>query len=157
VNPVARQTTYRRRERGAIDLMQAVVAFLMITVAVVGTTYAMFYGRQALIRQEHRKVALYQLRQYVEHWTSRITLGASGISARDMLGGPDTAVYVDLDDPSVPDGVEAVIVRGCTEAVDLPETGVNVDYYRIHFSATWQERDGTEQRIDLNTSVVGFD
>jgi len=146
--------TYRQRERGAIDLMQAVVAFLMITVAVVGTTYAMFYGRQALIRQEHRKVAIYQLRQYVEHWTSRVFL--TEISHQEGLGGPQTAVVVDLDDEFVSERarVRATITRGPTETVDLPETGTGDDFYRLSFSATWQERDGTEQRIDIRTAMV---
>ena len=127
-----KQIAVRRRQRGAIDLMQTVVAFLMITVAVVGTTYAMFYGRQALIRQEHRKVALFQLRQYVEYWTTRVAV--SNLSAREMLGGPETAVTVDLDDTSVSEAarVRAVITRGTTEAVDLPETGTGIDFYRIH-------------------------
>jgi hypothetical protein len=144
----------RNRQRGAIDLMQAVVAFLMITVAVVGTTYAMFYGRQALVRQEHRKVALYQLRQYVEHWTTRVAV--STLSAREMLGGPETAVTVELDDASIPEGarVRAVITRGPTEAVDLPETGMGIDFYRIHLYATWQEQDGPPQRIDIYTSML---
>ncbi|MFH1011892.1 MAG: hypothetical protein V1784_11750 [bacterium] len=144
----------RERQRGAIDLMQAAVAFLMITVAVVGTTYAMFFGRQALIQQEHRKVALYQLRQYVEHWTGRIAL--SDITAQDLLGGPQTAFAVDLDDASVPEDVKvrALITRGPTETVDLSETGTGIDYYRIHLYATWQERDGCPQRIDIKTSML---
>lgn len=137
--------------------MQAAVAFLMITVAVVGTTYAMFYGRQALIRQEHRMVALYQLRQYVEQWTSRVFL--SEISHQEGLGGPQTAIVVDLDDEFVSENarVRAVITRGPTEAVDLPETGSGDDYYRLSFSATWRERDGTEQQIDIRTAMVRVD
>jgi len=144
----------RSCERGAIDLMQAAVAFLMITVAVVGTTYAMFYGRQALIRQEHRKVALYQLRQYVEYWTTRAAV--STLSPREMLGGPESAVTVELDDGSVPEAarVRALITRGPIEAVDLPETGTGIDFYRIHLYATWQEHDGGPQRIDIRTSML---
>lgn len=149
--------TYWKHQRGAIDLMQLAVAFLMITVAVVGTTYAMFYGRQAIIRQEHRKVALYQLRQHVEQWLTRVAI--SDISPEEMMGGSNAAVIADLDDISVPVNtrVQATIVRGRTVPVDLPETGAGVDYYRISFSMTWQERDGGEQRIDIRTSMVRTD
>jgi hypothetical protein len=149
-----KRMTNKVRQRGGIDLMQAAVAFLMITVAVVGTTYAMFFGRHALIQQEHRKVALYQLRQYVEYWTGRVAL--SDITPQDLLGGPNTAIMVDLDDASVPENirVRATIIREPTEPVDLMETGTGVDYYRIHLYATWQERDGSPQRIDLETSML---
>jgi len=151
---MAERLPNRLRPRGAIDLMQAAVAFLMISVAVVGTTYAMFFGRQALIQQEHRKVALYQLRQFVEHWTGRIAL--SDITPQDLLGGPNTAITVDLDDASVPDDakVRAVIIREPTQTVDLLETGSGLDYYRLHLYATWQERDGSPQRIDIKTSML---
>ena len=154
-----RRREHRNYQRGAIDLIQIAVAFLMITVAVVGTTYAMFYGRQAIIRQEHRKVALYHLRQYVEEWTARILIEAANIPAGEMLGGSDTKVVVDLDDASVPERakVKATLTREPTVAVDLPETGVGIDYYRLGFSITWREYDGTEQRIDIRTSMVQRD
>jgi hypothetical protein len=114
----------------------------------------MFYGRQALIRQEHRKVALFQLRQYVEYWTTRVAV--STLSPREMLGGLETATTVELDDASVPEAarVRAVIARGPIESVDLPETGTGIDFYRIHLYATWQEREGGPQRIDIRTSML---
>ena len=154
-----RQRRHRKYQRGSIDLMQVAVAFLMITVAVVGTTYAMFYGRQAIIRQEHRKVALYHLRQYVEEWTARILIEASEIPAGEMLGGTSAQVVVELDDLSVPERakVKAVLARTPTQAVDLPETGVGIDYYRLGFTATWHEEDGTDQSILIRTSMVQRD
>ena len=154
-----RRHRHRKCQRGAIDLMQVAVAFLMITVAVVGTTYAMFYGRQAIIRQEHRKVALYHLRQYVEEWNARILIEASEIPAGEMLGGSDAKVVVDLDDSSVPERakVRATLSREQTVAVDLPETGVGIDYYRLGFTVTWHENDGMDQSILIRTSMVQRD
>ena len=149
----------RKYQRGSIDLIQVAVAFLMITVAVVGTTYAMFYGRQAIIRQEHRKVALYHLRQYVEEWNARILIEAAKIPPGEMMGGSDVKVVVDLDDLSVPERakVKATLSRERTVAVDLPETGVGIDYYRLAFTATWHEYDGTDQSILIRTSMVQRD
>ncbi|MBU1937207.1 hypothetical protein KKG05_07390 [bacterium] len=151
-----KQHRHKKYQRGSVDLMQVAVAFLMITVAVVGTTYAMFYGRQAIIRQEHRKVALYHLRQYVEEWTGRILIEASKIPPGEMLGGSDTQVVVDLDDSSVPERaqVKATISRESTLAVDLPETGEGIDYYRLGFTVTWREYDGTDQSVLIRTSMV---
>lgn len=164
----------RKLERGAADLVTIAVGMTIVAIAAIGTSYSLLYGRQALIHQEHYKVALYKLRGFMEEQTARIRFtGSSTASYRNDLAWVVTPqeVEVDLDTRTDRDGQAvrtiATLRRGPFELVDNVLTSMSPDYYRIVCTATWEEpiiagdefgdqrdRVGPERTITLQSTFV---
>jgi hypothetical protein len=132
----------RRMQRGAADLVAVAVGITILAITAIGTSSALVYGRQALINQEHFKVATYALRGELEYEVGRFL-----IFSRYRDDGSNffnfTPQIVDLDNPNDHDGhimmTRAVITRDPIEVVNLIETGDSNDFYRIVMRATWDD------------------
>lgn len=136
----------RKLERGAADLVTIAVGLTIVAISAIGTSYSLLYGRQALIHQEHYKVALYKLRGFMEEQTARIRFtGSSTASYRSDLAWVISRpqVEVDLDTRTDRDGdavrTIATLRREPFEEVDNIMTSNNPDYYRLTCTATWEE------------------
>jgi hypothetical protein len=132
----------RRLQRGAADLVAVAVGITILAITAIGTSSALVYGRQALINQEHFKVATYALRGELEYEMGRFLVFSR---YRDDLSSffNFTPKIVDLDNPNDRGGhvfmTRAVITRDLVEKVNLIETGPTNDYYRIVMRAEWDD------------------
>jgi len=132
----------RRMQRGAADLIAVAVGVTILAITAVGTSSALLYGRQALINQEHFKAATYALRGELEYEVGRF-LVLQRYRDDEAVYHSFTPKFVDLDSPSDRDGhvqmTVATITRDQVEEVNLIETGLTTDYYRIVMRANWDD------------------
>jgi hypothetical protein len=63
-----------RLQRGAADIVAVAVGLTILAIATIGTSTALVYGREALVQQEHYKVAAYQLRGVMEEEIAHIQM-----------------------------------------------------------------------------------
>lgn len=138
-------------QRGAADLVSVAVGLTLLAVVFAGTTASFIYGREALAREEHFKVAAYFLRGETEEVQAAMGLVDAATqpdTPQSLLTG-DNWVFCDSRIIEKNDGREEAImvtISRKAKAVDLPETGPVVDYYLLEMRAQWRERDFAEDR-----------
>jgi hypothetical protein len=132
----------RRLQRGAADLVAVAVGMTLLAIAAVGTSYSLVYGRQALVQQEHYKVASYLLRGELDREIAKFQVFERYRISLDTYSHYQEKT-LDLDSPGDRDGdvntTEVIISRDRIDPVYLSETGDGVDYYRIVMRAKWNE------------------
>ncbi|MBU1638533.1 hypothetical protein KKC97_12790 [bacterium] len=132
----------RLLQRGAADLVAVAVGMTLLAITAVGTSYSLLYGRQALIQQEHYKVASYMLRGELEREVARFQVFGK---YRDRFDSylDFGELNINLDSPNDRDGdvnmTRGRINRDPVVKIDRQETGEGTDYYRIVMRAEWTE------------------
>jgi hypothetical protein len=132
----------RRWQRGEADIISVAVGMVILSIIVAGTSQAMIYGRDVLIRQENEKAVAYLLRGYMDQWQSRIQteeperstnqLGRAFVEHNTtslttvVAGGSTPALGVDL-------------VRDPVREVRFTESGVEISWYELTCHARWTE------------------
>ncbi len=133
----------RKLERGSADLVSIAVGLTIIAITVVGTSYSLLYGRQALIHQEHYRAALYKLRGFMEEEMARMKYSASYQANGTWIGSQNGLEEFALDLPTERDGdmqvTMARIYRDRFDVIDVAYTSIAPDYIRITGHAEWQE------------------
>ncbi|MBK6765904.1 MAG: hypothetical protein IPG71_06115 [bacterium] len=133
----------RQLERGAADLVTIAVGLTIIAITVIGTSYSLLYGRQALVHQEHYRTALYKLRGFMEEEMARIKHSTYYQNDLNWLNQRNTLEAFQLDVPTDRDGrireTDVRIYRDAIEFVDVVTTSVAPDYLRIVGHAEWRE------------------
>ncbi|MCC6477516.1 hypothetical protein IT157_10725 [bacterium] len=153
-------------QRGAADLVTVAVGLTILAIAAVGTSYSLVYGREALIQQEHYRVALYELRGFMEREMAKVKLLDEYRRPERLLDDGKYTFY--LDSWGDRDGNMKVtpceIWRERIDAYDDFTTGLSPDYFRITAYAAWQEpvvagynleasdMDGPQRAITLTTT-----
>jgi hypothetical protein len=148
------------------------VGVLLMAIVTAGTSAAMVYGREALLRQEHYKAAAYILRSLMEQQQAELQLVEQARSGTGSLTGRDFGTqYLDTDrDRGSGNRIEKVAVSLWREPIDPVDDLMNgtnpvqrPDYYHIKLHARWTERDyaedGTrvrpfEREITMETAVL---
>jgi hypothetical protein len=155
-------------QRGMVDMVSLGVGMLLLGIVTAGTTASMVYGREALLREEHYKVAANILRGKMEERIAEIQL-VQASRTRSKCGTVQYLPGISLDAPGDRGGVRMVVCYLTQEKVDstdLPETGIGTDYYTIYMKAVWNERpyaenghdrQGIRREIKLVTSVTPMD
>lgn len=138
----------RAWERGAADLVSVAVGMVILAIATAGTAGAMVFGREAMIREEHYKVAAYALRGVMEEVQGELMYKSVALQSQNL--GYRFYREVDLDQKADRNGnvevVKARITRDAVQVVNLPETGETADFYVVTVRAEWVERDYAENR-----------
>lgn len=155
----------RKWQRGEADIVTVAVGMVILSIIVAGTSSAMIYGRDVLIRQENQKAVAYLLRGYVDEWQAKLQMEA-GQRTDGNLGRSFSRRSRDLT-TNVAGGttppLEVDLVRDPVLKVDLSETGAGIDWYVLSCSATWiedelsgddPESSGQARSLSFRTYVV---
>jgi hypothetical protein len=136
------------------------VGLIILGIVTAGTSAAMVYGREALIRQDHYKAAAYILRGYMEQAQGELQYVEEARDVRRL--GSETYAPEPLDRVNergtrVQQVMVTVKKDRVIEADDLRNgsRGLNgpPDFYYLTMHATWQERDYAE---DADNSSLGM-
>jgi hypothetical protein len=147
-----------RCERGGLDLVQVIIAMLIVAIAAVSTTYSIYVGRLTLDEKLQEKQAIRYAREEMEYWSGRILV--SPPSAQEMLGDTHVGRRI-LIDPRNPndqsDNIWGKVYYARIIPVNLQVTGADItDYYKIHVWAIWPDNAPQEERhrVDLYSSMI---
>lgn len=160
----------RLLQRGAADLVSVAVGMTLLAIAAVGTSYSLLYGRQALIHQEHYKVATYLLRGELEKEVARLQIFNNYRTDPSATINFNT-IEVNLDNPNDREGevqeTWAEVDRVLFQPVNRIETGDENDFYQIAMKIKWTEavyagalggrtrhRDGPTHEITMATTFL---
>ncbi len=134
-----------RDDAGGIDFIQIVIGLMIVAIASIGAFQALNYGNEKMNQQMRYRKAISVARSYVEYWQGRIHTDFEPTDPRLVAGNFDQVVdptELDLGDPTTDaDDVMCYVRYGRLDPVDLAETGVGVDYWRINVKVTWWEPD----------------
>jgi len=116
----------------------------MVSVAVIVTTYSLFFGNRTLDVDMHKQQVLRIVQQELEYWVGRMYIGQPGVdpSVMEMTGsGGSPYKVIELD----PDSKSPIDVRlyydPITPVADFnSESGVA--YWIVTVWAEWDEPDG---------------
>ncbi|MBL7191472.1 type II secretion system protein [bacterium] len=75
---------HRKGERGGIDLIQIVVALMIIGIAAATATFSMYIGKGAIETEFRKKRALQLARDEVEFWIAKAYWGDEGVQLNPM-------------------------------------------------------------------------
>ncbi len=131
-------------QKGSTDLVSVAVGLTIMSIVTAGTTAAVSYSRDILLRQENYKKAAYFLRGQMEQSVYELwkfgpdMYGSLNLGERD-LGSYPLQSQVVTGGTAVPTYVR--VHRDRIEAVDLLETTEVPDFFRVTCRATWEERD----------------
>lgn len=156
----------RTRQRGAADLIAIAVSMAILSIVVAGTSAAMIYGRDALLREEHAKAAAYLLRGKMEEVSAALQVvdeTRDDVWGRSFLNTAQVYEPVALDletDRNRHDHVVWVTMsRDRVLKVDPLSFGRG---YRVTVRASWTDPDlagrrirpGRHRELKFTTSVI---
>jgi hypothetical protein len=137
-----------REDAGSIDFVQVVVGLMIVGIAAVGTFQALQFGNDQMNMQMRYRRAMSEARSHVEYWQGRVHIDFDNVTVQERQGnlnmgdGGVPQTTLDFGDPTTPnDDVVAYLRHGPLLPVDLAETGVGTDYWRIRVQVTWREPD----------------
>ena len=129
-------------ERGGVDLIQFLVALLIIGAAAVSATFSIFIARGALDSEWRKKRALEIARDEVEYWSALIYEGQGNVAVPEMLKTrtitrEDTIGYWrgDSEDP-----ILCKVIRDPLILDVVLNSLYNIECYKIKVSVVWNER-----------------
>jgi hypothetical protein len=131
-------TRRRKWQSGTVDLVSVAVGMVILSIAVAGTSAAMIYGRDILMRQEHYKAVAYLLRGEMEKKQWELV---GVIQVDDDRAFGSKTQYTDLN-TSTEHGRGSRVIR--VTIVQQPilkhfdNSGI-LDYYYLTMYATWAE------------------
>lgn len=165
-----------RWQRGTADMVSIGVGVIMLGIVTAGTSAALVYGREAMLRQEHYKTAAYILRSMMEQTEMELQLIPQARSFVGALEPREWGDYESLDAPkdrgvgNPTQHVMVTISRDAIVPVDNLENNppASTDYYMVTMHARWKERDyaertlgsygnpnnGPEREITMQTAVL---
>ncbi len=157
-------------QRGVADMVSIGVGLVILGIVTAGTSAAMVYGREALIRQEHYKAAAYILRGFMEE--AQGELQYIPYQQRSLNGETSTPQPLDIPMERGGTRVQQVMVTIVKDAVvenDDQRNGPRKlnsppDFYTVTMHARWNERDlaengdnnpiGMAREITFSTAVL---
>jgi hypothetical protein len=133
--------TNRAGERGGVDLIQFIVAVLIISIAAATAAFSIYIGRGALDTEWRKKRALEIARDEVEYWSGLIYEGVSGMAVPLALKNAtiEREMVLDPRGDDANDDIYCNVVREPLE-LNLVQPGVNdIENYLIKVHVIWQE------------------
>ncbi|MBU0507573.1 hypothetical protein KKH27_01870 [bacterium] len=156
----------RTWQSGAADLISVAVGMAILSIVVAGTSAAMIYGRDALLREEHAKAAAYLLRGEMEKFQAGLQVVDDARNAdygRSYLNTLETSAPIAIDTRADRGGDhQQVFVTIRRERVRYVDPLVQGSGYIIEAKATWTEPDlagsrrtgGSQREIKFKTATV---
>jgi hypothetical protein len=157
----------RTWQKGFADLLSIGVGITILGIVTAGSTAAMMYSRDILIRQEHYKSAAFHLRGMMEEITGRLQTNPGNWRDSPENFRAKFLRMEQLDSPFDMGGVEIVNVGMSQANIDssmVPGSDpAVVNYYTVRLYAQWRERDlaggqrtgnGQDRQIEFITSVI---
>lgn len=130
-----------RSEFGGVDMIQFVVALMIIGIAAAAATFSLYIGRGALDNEWRKKRALEIARDEIEYWTAFVYEGQNGVGIPENIRGMTMEHEMVLDERS--DGNDDDIwCRIQREPVELHiiQPGTNdIESYLIKVNVIWEE------------------
>ena len=150
----------RKWQRGTADMVSIGVGMILLGIVTAGTSAAMVYGREAMIREEHYKAAAYILRGYMEQAMGELELVPQARTA-DGLGPQSYTRPLDVPGDRNHVGVRVMMVTVAKDPVvegdDMRNGSRRIgqipDYYHITMHARWTERDYAEDRSGAGNGI----
>jgi len=129
-------------EIGGVDLIQILIALIIIGIAAVSATFSVFVARGALDAEWRKKRALEIARDEVEYWTAFIYEGQGGVAVPEFLKirtitREDTIGFWqgNSDDPII-----CKVIRDPLEIDEYLKSSKGMECYKIKVSVVWDER-----------------
>ena len=128
-------------QRGGVDLIQFLVALIIIGTAAVTATFSIYIARGNLDSEWRKKRALEIARDEVEYWSAFIFEGQGGIAvppsiATRSIARTDTIGF-EHGDQSEP--IMCEVVREPLELNQILLATQDIESYKIKVYVTWQE------------------
>lgn len=156
------------RQRGAADLISVAVGMAILSIVVAGTSAAMIYGRDALLREEHAKAAAYLLRGKMEDVIAALQVVpdvTNPAHGRGYLNVAQQYAPIALDLPTDRNRQNhRVWVTMSRDKVVKIDPLVKGSGYRVTVRATWtdpdlagtrtRDRAGRQRELKFTTSVI---
>ena len=144
----------RRAERGGVDLIQFIIALIIIGIAAASATFSLYIGRGALDSEWRKKRALEIARDEVEYWTALIYEGQNGMTVPITLQ-EQTIKRSEVLDPlgdGVSDDIVCSIVREPLKKKIMLPGSIDIENYLIKVHVIWQEpSDNPEHSFPVDT------
>ena len=131
----------RKAEKGGVDLIQFVIALIIIGIAAASATFSLYIGRGALDSEWRKKRALEIARDEVEYWTALIYEGQNGMAVPISLQ-EQTIKRAEVLDPlgdGIRDDIVCSVVREPLEKKILLPGSIDIENYLIKVHVIWQE------------------
>ena len=128
-------------QRGGVDLIQFLVALMIIGAAAVSATFSIYIARGNLDSEWRKKRALEIARDEVEYWTAFIFEGQGGIAippslATRAISRQDT---IGFEHGNESDPILCQVVREPLEVNESLFELQGLESYKIKVYVTWQE------------------
>lgn len=157
MKPVLLLQKLRGDDRGT-TFLEVMATVVMVSVAVVGTTYSLFFANSTLREDMHRQQVARMVQQEVEYWVGRIYLaGADSPTAQEMMGSTAVPYRTMALDPDAEEVIQVrffydpIVARGVY--LPTPESAPLPAYYVITLWAEWDEPDGKVHSKELGNEV----
>jgi hypothetical protein len=144
-------------DRGT-TFIEVMATITMVSAAVVGTTYSLFFANNSLREDMHREQVLRMVEQEVEYWVGRIYVGGPDAPSTQEMQGSGNSSYRQMPlDPEALQTIQVkffydpIIGRGSYQPTET--SPVMPAYYVVTVWAEWTEPDGRQYRKTLNNEV----
>lgn len=144
-----------RRDDG-LTYVEVITTLVMVSVAVVATTYSLYFGNRSLDLEMHKQQVLRIVQQEVEFWVGRMYTGQPGVdpSAAEMMGSVNNPYRTVLLDPDSKEPIQVKLFYDPITAVANPNTQSGIGYWIITIWAEWTEPDGQQFKKSEDTAVI---
>jgi hypothetical protein len=129
-------------QAGGVDLIQLLIALIIIGIAAVSATFSVFVARGNLDAEWRKKRALEIARDEVEYWSAFIFEGQGGVSVPEFLRTrtitrEDTIGFWqgNSEDPVI-----CKVIRDPLEIDEYLKGSMGMECYKIKVSVVWDER-----------------
>ena len=149
----------KKWQSGMADIVSTTIGMMILSIAVIGTSAAMIYGRDALIRTEHYKTVCYHLRGEMEKLQAEIQLDTAATNNRARRMASQLGSFP-LDTRTDHSGRRNIVYCNISKDEVLPfrvydygpEEGLY--YYKLGVKAVWREIDDEQDHtIAFKTSA----
>ncbi len=137
-------------DKGSIDLIQLIVGLMIIAIAALGATKIHVYGWDTQDWEIRHKKALSMARSEVEYIQGRINCDFDENDRSFGVGNhtrPEQRLLDERDPTTISDDIYCKVSHSHIKPVDLPLTGLGVDFYKFDVIVTWLEPNETTERV----------
>lgn len=145
-----------RGDGGGVTFIEVMVIFIMVSTAVVGTTFSLFYGNRMLDTDMHRQQVLRIVQEEVEYWVARMYLSSPGDPSEYELAAKTKykSVALDTDVPPIVIWLSRDAIVAVPDMNNFSSTGEPATaYWKITIWAEWDEPDGQSFSKNMGTEV----
>ncbi len=130
----------------------------MVSAAVVGTTYSLFFANGSMKTDMHRQQVARMVEQEVEYWVGRIYLASQDMpNAQELMGSGGVFYRTTILDPDGPKPIQVrffydpIVARGVYQpSLTTPALPA---FYVVTVWAEWDEPDGKSFKRTLGNEV----